>query len=116
MTAQEEVLIRPTVILRLDEEEETLGTATVRKDGMEALMVFRGPEDAFAFQRQAGKHTAAEGFEVIGMGRDGVAALLGKHGLDHVIMPERWTGGADASADVFTADNFLRLLDESLED
>jgi hypothetical protein len=101
--------ISPTVIVRLDEREEKLGVVTVGEGPDEAVIVFRGPEDAFAFRRMSGKYTEAQGFVVIGMGRDSLAKLLDKWGLCRVAVPERWTGSG--GVDLFSAESFLALLD-----
>ncbi|MEJ7873368.1 MAG: hypothetical protein WKF67_14000 [Rubrobacteraceae bacterium] len=102
-------VIRPTVLVRLDEEEGTLGVVTSGKGEEEALIVFRGPEDAWAFQERNGRYSAAEGFSVIGMEPVAVSALLDKQGLGNVALPEEWTG--TGGVDRFSAANFLELLD-----
>ncbi len=103
--------LAPTVILRLD-AEGTLGVVTAGEGPEEALLVFRGPEDARGYQRTTGKHATAEGFQLIGMGEEAVAALLDKHGLSWVLMPEPWTGDASSGVDLFTRENFIRFLEE----
>jgi len=105
--------ISPTVIVRLDEQEGTLGVVSANQGPDEALVVFRGPEDAWAFQRTSGKYTEAEGFLVVGMDRNAVAALLDKQGLRYVAMPEAWTEDASGGVDLLSAGNFLEFLDES---
>lgn len=101
------VVIHPTVLVRLD--GDTMEAVTARDEGHEALIVFRGPEDAWAFQRHNGRYSAAEGFSVVGMEPVAVASLLDKHGLAYVAMSEEWTGSG--GVDLFTAANFLELLD-----
>lgn len=98
--------ISPTVIVRTT--PESIGVVTVGKGPDEALLVFRGPEDARAYQDASGKHVRGSGFELVGMTREAVAAVLDKHDLSRVAMPEPWTG--TARVDLFTAENFLRLL------
>jgi len=41
-----------------------------------------------------------------------VAALLEYLGLSYVAVPEPWTG--EGAVDVFEAENFIRMLEESL--
>jgi hypothetical protein len=84
---------------------------TVGKGLDEALLVFRGPEDARAYQEATGNHGRGEGFEIVGMAREAVEALLEQHGLSRVAMPEPWTG--TGRVDLFTAENFLRLLEHA---
>jgi hypothetical protein len=101
-------LLAPTVSVRLEAESYSVVTA---REG-EALIVFRGPEDARAYQRTSGKHTEAEGFIVLGLSDRALAAMLDKHALSWVVMPEPWTGDSSAGSDLFTRDNFMRLLAE----
>jgi hypothetical protein len=107
--AGETFALSPTVIVRAT--PETIGVATVGKGPDEALLVFRGPEDARAYQETSDKHGRGIGFELVGMPREAVACLLDTYGLSRVAMPEPWTG--DARVDLFTAENFLRLLEHA---
>ena len=109
---EDEVLISPTVILR--KGEPRLGVpelaVTMGEGADEALIVFRGADDARAYQRAAaGKHSAAEGFEVVDVNLEGLSALLDGHGLGYVAMPERWTGRG--GVDLFDAGDFLAMLE-----
>ncbi len=99
--------VHPTVLVR---SGSTLDVVTVRDGGVEALLVFRGPDDAEGYRRTTGKHTAAEGFERVGVGRNALAALLDKQGISWVAMPEPWTG--TGGVDLFAAADFLAFLDE----
>jgi hypothetical protein len=101
----------PTVLVRLDGDAVEVVTAGGGAD--EALIVFRGFGDARAFQAGNPRYSGAEGFLAIGMEREAVAAVLGKHGLGWVHMPEAWTGEKGAGVDSFTAANFLGLLEAS---
>lgn len=101
--------VHPAVLVNADHAEGTLGVVTAGEGEHEALVVFRGPDDARAYQRDNCKHSAAEGFEIIGMGRDALASLLDKQGISWVAMPEEWTGSG--SVDLFSAAGFLELLD-----
>lgn len=113
-TARGEFLLAPTVIVRL--EGGTFSVVTAGEGEEEALLVFRGPEDARAYQRTSGKHTTEEGFVVLGLVRDeAVAAMLDKHALSWVVMPEPWTGDSSAASALFTRGNFMRLLAECPE-
>jgi hypothetical protein len=107
----EEFTIRPTVIVRV--LPDCLQAVTAGEGESEGLIVFRDPEDARAYQETTGKHTAGEGFLLIGMDCEAIADLLGAHGLHYVHMPEPWTGG-NAGVDTFTAENFVRFLEECL--
>lgn len=109
MSASEaEFVLAPTVIVRL--LPDCLGVVTATQDGKEALIVFRGPEDARGYQRTTGKHTEAEGFKLIGMSEEAVVAVLDTHELSWVLMPEPWTGDAVSGVDLFARENFLELL------
>ncbi len=109
-TETEEFVLIPTVIVRV--EGNDFGVVTTGKGEDEALIVFRGPEDAHKYQEQTGKYAAEEGFKLIGMDEEALAALLETQGIGLVAMPEPWVGG-DASVDLFSASNFLRMLQEA---
>lgn len=104
--AEDVILIAPTVIVRV--APESIGVVTVGKGSEEALLVFRGPEDARAYQEASGKHDRADGFEIVGMPLEAVEALLQKQGLSRVAMPEPWAGSGGVN--LFSAENFLWLL------
>jgi hypothetical protein len=72
------------------------GVVTVRVGGNEALIVLRGPE---------------EGFELVGMSREEIAALLKIQGIGHVVLPKPWIGG-EGGVDCFEGENVLRFLEE----
>lgn len=103
-------ILAPTVLVRL--EGDRLAVVTVGEGSDEALVLFRGPEDAWAYQRTTGKHTAEEGFRVIGLTDVSLAAMLDRHGLSQVAVPEPWIGEANAGVDLFTAENFMGMLAE----
>lgn len=105
----DDTIIRPAVLVSLDDAEGTLGVVTSGKGEDEALIVFRGPEDAWAFQESNDRYSAAEGFSVVGMEPPAISALLDKQGIGNVALPEEWTGSG--GVDTFTAANFLKLLD-----
>ncbi len=46
------------------------------------------------------------------MSKDALAALLDKHGLSWVAMPEPWTGEESSGVDLFSRGNFFRFLEE----
>ncbi len=108
------VRIRPTVLVLDREGDETLGFVTAFEGEGKALVVFRGPEDAFRFQAHAGRYTLEEGHVVIGMDHRALDALLAREGIGYVAMPERWTG--EGRVDLFTRGNFFALLEEGLEE
>jgi hypothetical protein len=105
------ITLEPTILLWVNEAEGIFGALTARKDGIEALIVFRNPEDARCYQEESGNHTAAEGFQCVGVGPKALAALLEKHGLETVAMPEEWTSAG--AVDLFDAGDFVQMLEES---
>jgi hypothetical protein len=107
--------LEPTVLYRMDPERDLQSTATVPTAYGEALIVFRGPEDAQGYQRTTGKHTAEEGFKPVSLSGEEISGVLDIHGLSVVAMPEPWTGEASSGVDVFARDNFFRFLEECEE-
>jgi len=99
--------LAPTVLVRAG---DTLDVVTVQDGDLEALIVFRVPDDAAGYQQGTPKHAPAEGFERVGMKRDAIAALLDTQGIAWVAMPEPWTG--KGGVDLFAAADFLAFLDE----
>lgn len=99
-----------TVIMRGRPESPDLVTIGKEED-TEALVVFRGPEDARAFQEVAGWCDERHGFELTDAGREDLAAILDERGLLYVAMPEPWTG--EGGVDLFNADAFLLLLEDA---
>ncbi len=104
------IRIRPTVLVLDREGDETLGLVTAFEGEGKALIVFRGPEDAFRFQAHAGRYTLEEGYRVIGMSHRALDALLAREGIGYVAMPEPWTG--KGGVDIFERDHFFALLEE----
>jgi hypothetical protein len=104
--------LEPTVLYRMDPEHDRQSTATVPTAYGEALIVFRGPEDAQGYQRTTGKHTDEEGFKPVSLSGEEISGVLDIHGLSVVAMPEPWTGEASSGVDVFSRDNFFRFLEE----
>ena len=88
-----------------------MSAATLPTPMGDALIVFRSPEDAVAFRASSRVHHAADGWRPLDLDRDLLAGVLDLHGLDHVVMPHEWTGSG--RSDLFTAANFLELLDAS---
>jgi hypothetical protein len=86
---------------------------TIHPELGEALLVFCGPEEAFKFRAETGLYPAEEGYRVLGMGHDALDALLKLEGIGYVVVPEPWVGG-DGGVDVFEADVFIEMLEESL--
>ncbi|MDP9474806.1 MAG: hypothetical protein M3R38_03800 [Actinomycetota bacterium] len=111
MTA-EEIAVHPTVILRVG--DTGFDVVTAGKGEREALIVFRGPEDAQAFRDKTGKAAAAEGYELIGINPEALASLVAKLGVRLVVMPESpYTGGEEGGVDTFDAGDFVAMLAES---
>ena len=106
--------IRPTVIVRDREGDETFGLGTAFEGEGRALIVFRGPEDAFRFQHHTGRYTPEEGYVVIGMDHQALDALLEREGIGYVAMPEPWTGKGRVG--LFERGDFFAMLEESLEE
>jgi hypothetical protein len=104
-------ILEPVILMRVTEEE--VQAATIGEGEEQALMVFRAAEEAARFQEASGKCTAEEGYRIVGGRVDGGAQLIAnaleKTGVGYVAMPESWTG--DGGVDLFTAEDFLRLLD-----
>ncbi len=107
--------VTPTVLMLDREGDETLGLVTAFEGEDKALIVFRGPEDAFRFQHHSGRYTLEEGYIAVGMDHEALDALLEREAIGYVAMPERWVGG-DGGVDLFTRDNFFALLEESLRE
>ena len=101
--------LSPTALYR--READAVSAATLPTPYGDALLMFRSSEDALAFRAASKNHPAAEGWLPLPMDRDLLAAVLDLHSLGAVVMPEEWTG--DDVSDLFTAANFLELLDVS---
>jgi len=110
--AADTFILEPTVLYRMDPERDLQSTATVPTEIGEALIVFRGPEDARGYQRTTGKHTAEEGFKPVSLSGEEISGVLDMHDLSVVAMPEMWTGDASSYVDVFSRGNFFRFLEE----
>ncbi len=76
-----------------------------------ALLVFRSEADAEAYRRDTGRFPASEGFGAVNVSDEEIADLLEMHGLSAVAMSEPWTG--HGRVDLFSAENFLKLLEQS---
>ncbi len=114
---EEEVRIRPTIIATAptDGGGDVVGfvTADLPAAGGEALVVFRGLEDAREYQERTGKSTPGEGYKIIvGLSAGALADVLDTLGAPLVAMPGLWTGG-DGEVDVFDAGDFVAMLEES---
>ncbi len=107
-------IIRPTLIMRFDAQENLIGVLTAGEGDEEALMVFRSSEDAEAFVEYTGQYALAEGFKLVAVGHETIAALLEKRGIRWVAMPEPRPSGDDAGVDVFAAEDFISMLEQSL--
>ena len=113
MTDADGFILTPTVLYRMDPEHDLQSTATVPTAYGEALIVFRGPEDAQGYQRTTGKHTAEEGFKPVSLSGEEISGVLDIHDLSVVAMPEPWTGEASSGVDLFSREDFLELLEAS---
>lgn len=101
--------LSPTALYRL--EADAVSAATLPTPYGDALLVFRSEADALAFRASSEKHPAAEGWRPLNLDRDLLVGFLDLHELGAVVMPEEWTGSG--GSDLFTAANFLELLDTS---
>lgn len=64
---EETIMITPTVLVLDREGDETFGFVTAWEGEGRALIVFRGPEDAFRFQQLEGLYTEREGYLVVSL-------------------------------------------------
>ena len=108
-TGEGSFLLSPTALYRLETDAASAATAPTPMG--DALLVFRSEADALAFRASSGRHPASEGWRPLDLDRDLLAGVLDMHGLGHVVMPHEWTGSG--RSDLFTAANFLELLDAS---
>lgn len=107
-------IIYPTVLYRIDRidvQAARTAAAVVDTELGKALLVFRSRADAEGFRRDTGRLPVSEGFGAVNVGDEEIADLLEMHSLRAVAMPEAWTG--HGRVDLFSAENFLRLLEES---
>jgi hypothetical protein len=111
--AGEEFMLRPTVLIQMHPDSFNVVTVEAEREA-EALVVFRGPEDAAGYQRDSGKHTAEEGFERVGMAAGAIDALLRESGLEWVHLAAPW--GTNEPGALFGAESFIWLLEESPTD
>ena len=110
-TREEEFAIYPTVIGRA--EPDRIGFVTATQDGDEALIVFRSPEEADRFREYTGRYGSEEGYRLLRVDVEEISCVLEVQGLSFVAFPEPWTGYG--GIDLFTAENFLRFLEECRE-
>lgn len=106
-TETEGFVLSPTVIVRVEGDE--FGVVTTGRAEEKALIVFRSPEEAQKYQKQAGEYQPSEGFKRARLGKEEIAAILETQGIANVAMPEPWVGG-DGRVDLFTKENFLLFL------
>ena len=108
---EDEVLITPTVIYRIDEEGDRLTAAVVEHEDGRAMTVFRSEEEAEKYRAATGNYPASEGFKAVCVGHEELADILEIHGCTHVAMPEPWIG--EGLVDFFKASDFIGMLEES---
>jgi hypothetical protein len=110
---EEPIYIRPAVVCRISmtKEEIKVESVTIEREGVRALHVFRNEEEAEDWRREYGIYPEAEGFKVLPAEDDIVRYLLELHQCTHVVTPVSWLG--EDGADLFTVENFIKMLEES---
>lgn len=109
---EEGFVLRPTVIYRMTPDGDGHAAAVADTEEGRALIVFRNEEEAEKYREYSGKYPASEGFKPVSLDHGALADVMKLHGCTHVAMPGPWVGG-DGGVDTFTAENFIRLLEES---
>jgi hypothetical protein len=109
----EAIYAAPAVVCRftLTREGLKIEAAVVEEEGR-ALLVFRNEEEAESWRREWGLYPAEEGFKVLPAEDEMLRDLLQRHGCTQVITPNSWLG--EDRADFFTAENFMRILEEGV--
>jgi len=79
------------------------------KDKGRAMLVFRS-EEAEKFRHATGNYPESEGFEVVSVDHEELAAFLQFHRCTHVAMPEPWGEGGE---DFFAAADYVGMLEAS---
>ena len=105
-------IIQPTIIRLLEEDEDLEGVAHVRAEN--ALIVFRGEEEAEAFRADTGQYPAEEGYGLVGVDPIGIARTCLRHGFDAVCVPDApWRSHGDAAVRFCDVVDFVGGLKES---
>ena len=94
---EDTISITPTIIRRRDEDTEVV--AHVPDE--DALLVFRGEEDAEKFRTTTGVYPAEEGYEAVRADARDLARVCILHGFKQVCMPEPWTGSSAWNVDTY---------------
>lgn len=108
----EEFVISPTVIYRMTSGGDGHAAAVAETEDGRALIVFRNEEEAEKYREHTGKYPASEGFKPVSLDHGALDDVMKLHGCTQVAMPEPW-GGGDGGVDTFTAENFIRFLEDS---
>ena len=111
---EEPIYISPAVICRITmtREEIKIESVTIERDSVHALLVFRDEEEAEEYRREYDIYPGAEGFKALPAEDDTLRYLLELHQCTHVVTPISWLG--EEGSDLFTDENFMRLLEESV--
>jgi hypothetical protein len=111
---EEPIYIRPAVLCRisLTKEEIKIESVTIDRESVHALLVFRNEEEAEEYRREYGIYPEAAGFKVLPAEDDTLRYLLELHHCTHVVTLISWLG--EESSDLFTTENFMRILDSSV--
>jgi hypothetical protein len=102
--------VTPHIIERwvIADEVEVAG---ITEPSGRALLVFASEEKAEGFRTQTGLYPASEGCEVVAVDLDGVRNLIRTLGYETVALCGL---EADGGADVFDAEAFCEMLEDSL--
>jgi hypothetical protein len=110
-TIKEPIYIRPAVLCRVSQVEEgvKVESVTIDRGSVHALLVFRNEEEAEEYRREYDIYPEEEGFKVLPAEDDTLRYLLELHQCTHVVTPVSWLG--DEGSDLYTAENFMWLLE-----
>jgi hypothetical protein len=102
-------IVEPTILRRRDEDEDTEAVAYVGAEN--ALLVFRSADEVAKFRERTGMYP---GFEAVAVDEWDIGCACVRHGLSAAAFPEPWTGDASSGVDFFDAEDFVRMLRESV--
>ena len=113
---EDSFILEPFILVRVIEDGSVgeVQCATMGEGDEKALLVFRTAQEAVWFQETTGECTPEEGYEILSDRVSGgalvVAKTLEKGGLKWVAVPDPGIGKDLVHR--FTAEGFLKLLDE----
>lgn len=108
----EVVYAAPAVLCRitLTREEIKIESATIEREGVRALCVFRNEEDAKEWRSEA--HHLDESMKPLPVEDEVLRDLLELHKCGHVVTPISFLG--DDSVDLYPAEGFMQILEGSV--